>query len=434
VGNDLYADCLVALDAATGRHVWHYQFTHHDLWDRDPPAPPTLLTIRRDGHEIPAVAQVTKSGHVWVFRRETGEPLFPVREIAVPSSDLVREAASPTQPLPLKPAPFARQVFTADEITDRTPEAHRAVLERFARLRAHVPFAPPSREGTIIFPGFDGGAEWGGAAADPDGVLYVNANEMPWVLNMIDSGGATSPGEQVFLQNCAGCHGADRRGNAAADIPSLAGLQSRLTHAQAMEIVTKGRAVMPPWGFLSQAQRDDVVSFLRGEAQSATPDDPKAWVTFAPDANKPGFVPPPYVHTGYNRWLDPDGYPAVKPPWGTLNAIDLNTGDYLWRVPLGEYPELTARGVPKTGTENYGGPLVTAGGLVFIGASKDEYFRAFDRRTGREIWRAKLPAGGYASPACYEVGGRQYVVIACGGGKMGTPSGDSYVAFALPKR
>jgi quinoprotein glucose dehydrogenase len=433
VGNNLYADCLLVLDAATGKHVWHYQFTHHDLWDRDPPAPPALLTIHRDGREIPAVEQTTKSGHVWVFNRETGEPLFPIEEVPAPSSDLAGEVASPTQPLPLKPAAFARQLFTADEITNRTPEAHRAVLERFARLRAHTRFAPPSREGTIIFPGYDGGAEWGGAAVDPQGILYVNENEMAWVLSMIDSGGATSLGQQVYLQNCTGCHGADRKGNPASNIPSLVDVKNRLTHDQIMEVILKGRAVMPSWGFLSEQQRSAVVAYLTGEPAIAPPEQHGAWQTYLPDMQK-SETPPPYTHTGYNRWLDPDGYPAVKPPWGTLNAIDLNTGDYLWRVTLGEYPELTARGVPPTGTENYGGPLVTQGGLLFIGASKDGKFRAFDRRTGRELWRTALPAGGYATPATYEADGRQYVIIACGGGKMGTKSGDAYVAFALPEK
>jgi quinoprotein glucose dehydrogenase len=434
-GDDLYADCLLALDAATGKRVWHYQFTKHDLWDRDPPAPPNLLTVRRDGRDIPAVAQITKSGHVWVFNRETGAPLFPVEEFAVPTSDLAGEVTSPTQSLPLKPAPFARQLFTVEQITDRTPEAHRAVLERFARLRPHVRFMPPSKEGTIIFPGFDGGGEWGGAAADPAGILYVNANEMPWILSMIQTGGATSPGQQVFLQNCVGCHGADRRGNLAANIPSLVDLKQRLTRAQALEVVTKGRAVMPPWGFLTEAQREAVVGFLLGESESVAATGEKSdWTTYASDNRTEGFVPPPYTHTGYNRFLDPDGYPAVKPPWGTLNAINLNTGEYLWRVPLGEYPELIARGLPPTGSENYGGPLVTAGGVLFIGATKDELFHAFDPKTGRELWRVKLPAAGNATPATYEVGGRQYVVIACGGGKMGNKSGDAYMAFALPAK
>ena len=444
LGSNLYADCLLVLDAATGKRVWHFQFTHHDMWDRDPPAPPTLLTVRRDGREIPAVAQTTKSGHVWLFNRETGEHLFPVEETIVPSSDLAGEVAWPTQPLPLKPAPFARQVFTADEITDRTPEARRSVLERFARLRPHIRFMPPSREGTIIFPGFDGGAEWGGAAADPSGILYVNANEMPWILTMLDTSGATSLGQQVFLQNCTGCHGVDRAGNKAANIPSLVDVNKRLTRAQTLEVVVKGRAVMPSWAFLTDTQREAVVGFLRGEAEVVAPVRAPAstpthaapgaeWETYVED-KRVAPVPPPYTHTGYNRFLDPEGYPAVRPPWGTLNAIDLNTGDTLWRVPLGEYPELMARGMAPTGTENYGGPLVTAGGVLFIGASKDEHFRAFDPRTGRELWRTKLPAGGYATPATYEVNGRQYIVIACGGGKMGTKSGDAYVAFALPKK
>ncbi|MFO1449457.1 MAG: PQQ-binding-like beta-propeller repeat protein [Opitutaceae bacterium] len=444
-GDNLYSNCLVALEAATGRRVWHFQFVKHDVWDRDPPAPPTLLTVRRDGKEVPAVAQVTKSGHVFVFHRETGQPLFPLEEIPVPSSDLAGELTATTQVLPLKPAPFARQLFTADEVTQRTPEARRAVLERFSRVRPHTRFAPPSREGTIIFPGFDGGAEWGGAAVDPEGVLYVNANEMPWILSMIESGGGTSLGQQVYLQNCTGCHGVDRKGNAAANIPSLVDLKTRLNREQALEVVTKGRAVMPPWGFLSEKQREAVVGYLLGEPESpaasragAAPVAPApatpSWVTYVSDQAKGGYVPPPYTHTGYNRFLDPDGYPAVKPPWGTLNAIDLNTGDFLWRVPLGEYAELSAKGVPPTGTENYGGPLITAGGVLFIGASRDEHFRAFDRKTGRELWKTRLPAGGYATPSTFEVGGRQYLIIACGGGKMGTPSGDAYVAFALPKR
>lgn len=437
VGNNLYANCLVVLNAATGRKVWHYQFVRHDIWDRDPPSPPVLLTVRRDGKEIPAVAQTTKSAHVFVFNRETGEPLFPIEEVPVPASDLAGEVTAATEPLPLKPAPFARQVFTANEITNRTPEAHRAVLNQFTRLRGHAQWAPPSSQGTIVFPGFDGGAEWGGAAVDPQGVLYVNSNEMAWILTMIETGGGTSLGQQVYMQNCVGCHGADRTGNPTAKIPSLVDLDKRLTREQAMEVVTNGRAVMPPWKFLSEERRQAVVGYLLGQSEKA-PQPERAgpaqpgWQTYLSDQRQ-GPVPP-YTHTGYNRFLDPEGYPAVRPPWGTLNAIDLNTGAYLWRVPLGEYPELIAKGLPPTGTENYGGPLVTAGGLVFIGATKDENFRAFDQKTGRELWRAKLPAAGFASPATYEVNGRQYVVIACGGGKIGMKSGDAYVAFALPKK
>ncbi len=435
IGQNLYANCLLALDARTGKRVWHFQFVHHDLWDRDLPAPPNLLTVTHGGKKVDAVAQVTKSGHVFVFNRETGEPLFPVREVAVPASDLSGESAWPTQPMPLKPAPFARQLFTHAEITDISPASHRQVLERFAKLRAHTPFLPPSKEGTIIFPGFDGGAEWGGAAADPDGILYVNGNEMPWVLNMVEarrSGGEPlTTGEAIFNQICAACHGLDRQGNKAQNVPSLVGVEQRLKPADVLALLKTGKGVMPSFDFLTENQRQLVVSHLLGTpAPGATPRDPNSKEELG-GVDVLGTIP--YSMTGYHRWLDTNGYPAVKPPWGTLNAIDLNTGEFRWRIPLGEYPELTARGVPPTGTENYGGPVVTAGGLIFIAASRDEHFRAFDRKTGQELWRAKLPAAGYATPATYAVNGRQYVVIACGGGKIGTKSGDAYVAFALPR-
>jgi quinoprotein glucose dehydrogenase len=431
IGENLFANCLIAIDANTGRRLWHFQFVRHDLWDRDPPAPPTLVTVRRDGRRIDAVAQTTKSGHVFVFDRETGESLFPIEEIQVPASDLQGESAWPTQPLPLRPAPFARQLFSYDEITDISPESHRAILDQFARLRPHAPFQPPSTPGTIIFPGFDGGAEWGGAAADPDGVLYVNSNEMPWILTMVstksDVTGLPVRGQQLFNQICAPCHGLDRQGNIAQNVPTLIGIKAKSTPEQILALLDTGRGVMPSFAFLSPAQKRalaDLVLELKPAIQ-----DPIRDQALAGEDVLGGI---PYTHTGYNRWLDTNGYPAVKPPWGTLNAIDLNTGEYRWRVPLGEFPELTARGIPQTGTENYGGPIVTAGNLIFIAATKDEQIRAFDKRNGKMLWQAPLPAGGYATPATYMAGGRQFVVIACGGGKMGTKSGDAYVAFALP--
>jgi quinoprotein glucose dehydrogenase len=426
-GENLYANCLIALDAATGKKVWHFQFVHHDLWDRDLPAPPNLVTVTHGGKKIDAVAQVTKSGHVFVFERATGRPLFPIEEKPVPPSDLPGESAWPTQPFPLKPAPFSRQVFSRDLITDLSPAAGKAVLERFEKVRPHVPFDPPSERGTIVFPGFDGGAEWGGAAADPGGVLYVNANEMPWILTMVPTKAeGASSGAAIYAQLCAACHGVDRKGNPAQNVPDLSKPAERLKKEDVVALLGAGRGVMPSFAFLTDDQRRKVTDHLFG----GTADDPGRK---AEPGGEGSFGAIPYTTTGYNRWLDPDGYPAVKPPWGTLHAIDLNTGEYRWSVPLGEYPELTARGVPKTGTENYGGPVVTAGGLVFIAASRDEHLRAFDRETGKELWKAKLPAAGYATPAVYSVRGRQYVVIACGGGKIGTKSGDAYVAFALPE-
>ena len=432
LGQNLFANCLLALDAASGKRLWHYQFVHHDLWDRDPPAPPNLLTVKRNGKSVDAVAQVTKSGHVFVFNRETGEPLFPIEERVVPPSDLQGESAWPTQPIPVKPAPFARQVFSADEITDISPESHKAALEKFVKLRPHALFMPPSREGTIIFPGFDGGAEWGGAAVDPRGILYVNANEMPWILTMVETkpkgGPVLSSGEQIYSQICAACHGVNRSGDPARAFPSLEKIAEKLKKPDIVQLLNTGRGMMPSVAFLSAEQKEAVAGFLLGESTAnRTPDQP---ATGGADL----LISEPYTHTGYNRWLDTNGYPAVKPPWGTLNAIDLNTGDYLWRTPLGEFPELTGRGIPPTGTENYGGPVVTAGGIVFIAASKDEMFRAFDQKTGKVLWQTKLPAAGYATPATYMINGQQFIVIACGGGKCGTKSGDAYVAFALPKK
>ena len=432
IGADLFANCLIALDAQTGRRLWHFQFVHHDMWDRDLPSAPCLVTLKRAGKSIDAVAQTTKSGHVFVFNRETGEPLFPIEERMVPPSDLQGESAWPTQPLPVKPLPFARQVFTYDEITDISPASRRAVLDRFAKLRPHMPFAPPSSEGTIIFPGFDGGGEWGGAAVDPDGVMYVNANEMPWILSMqlieLDAGSRVASGQQLFAQICAACHGLERKGNVAQNVPSLVGVEKKLKREDVIRLLATGRGVMPSFGFLSDRQKAVLANYVLGVAEP-----PGGLERSAVLPGEDALQGIPYSFTGYNRWLDTNGYPAVKPPWGTLNAIDLNTGDFRWRVPLGEVPALMAQGLPPTGVENYGGPVVTAGGLVFIAAAKDEMFRAFEQRTGKVLWKTKLPAGGYATPATYLAGGRQYVVIGCGGGKMGTKSGDAYVAFSLPK-
>lgn len=434
-GANLFADCLLALDALTGERRWHFQFTHHDVWDRDPPAAPVLCQVRRDGRLIDAVVQVTKSGHVWAFNRDTGESLFPWEERPVPQSKLKGEATWPTQPVPLMPAPFARQQFTEAEVTDRTPAAHAAVLQRLRELDPRVPFTPPSERGMIVLPGFDGGAEWGGPAVDPDGILYVNSNEMAWIHQMIPArpGGAQG-GRVLYTQLCMSCHGPDREGNPAGNIPSLVGLAQRSQRDAVATLLRDGKGMMPAFGFLRTRQRNALIDYLLDVPHGrAAESDNDAASKREPTDEEMVLSDIPYTTTGYNRFFDPDGYPAIKPPWGTLNAIDLNTGEYLWRRPLGELPELTAAGLSPTGTENYGGPLVTAGDLIFIAASKDEKFRAFDRRTGGLLWETSLPAGGYATPATYMVDGRQYVVIAAGGGKMGTKSGDAYVAFALPE-
>ncbi len=431
-GQNLFANSLLALDAATGKRRWHFQTVHHDIWDRDLPAPPNLVTVERDGKRIDAVAQITKSGFVFVFDRETGAPLFPIEERPVPASDLRGEETWPTQPFPLRPAPFARQHFTEADLADLDPETHAALLDSFRTMRAGGQFVPFGTTGTVLFPGFDGGGEWGGAAVDPEGVLYVNANEMPWVATMVEVEtrpaieSAASLGALTYAVHCATCHGADRTGGAQQTYPALLDVHRTLSQAQVREIIEQGRGFMPSFQRLTPSEKDALVAFLFGEPEAADAGDRKEVLDqqAAPEI--------PYTFAGYHRFVDAQGYPAVKPPWGTLNAIDLNTGAYRWTIPLGELPELTAQGIPPTGTENYGGPVVTAGGLLFIAATKDEMFRAFDKDTGALLWETKLPAGGYATPSTYLAGGRQYIVIAAGGGKMGTRPGDTYVAFTLP--
>jgi quinoprotein glucose dehydrogenase len=338
-GDNLFANCTIALDARTGKRVWHFQTLKHDLWDHDLPVYPNLVTVTREGKSIDAVAQVTKTGYVFVFDRMTGEPLFDVEDRPAPASDVPGESAAATQPVPVKPPPFSAQTFDESNVTDIGEANRKSVLEQLSKVRSGPSFQPPSLQGTVVIPGFHGGANWSGASFDPTtGWLYLNSNNVPNIITLAEN------------------RPADR------------------------------------------------------EAQG------------------------PFTHKGYIQFLDHEGYPAIKPPWGVLNAIDLNTGEFAWRVPLGEYPELTARGVPRTGTETFGGSIVTAGGLVFIGGTKDERMHAFCKTTGKLLWEHPLPAGGYATPSTYMVNGRQYVVIAAGGaGKLRTKAGDAFVAFALPE-
>ncbi len=333
-GDNLFANCVVAIEGKTGKRRWHFQTLRHDLWDHDLPVYPNLITIVRDGKPIDAVAQVTKTGFVYVLDRETGKPLFEMQDREVPPSDIPGEFAARTQPIPSKPAPFAARHFDESNVTNIGEENRKGVLEQLAKIRRGPAFQPPSLEGTVVIPGFHGGANWSGACYDPtSNVAYVNSTNEPNIIAL----------------------------------------------------------------------------------------------AAAPEGSKHS-----YNHRGYTRFLDHEGYPAIEPPWGLLNAIDLQSGEFVWQVPLGEFAELTARGVPQTGTPNFGGPVVTAGGLVFIAGTKDEMIRAFDKSTGKVLWQTKLPAGGYATPATYSVSGKQYVVIASGGaGKLGTKAGDWFVAFGL---
>ena len=437
IGQTLYANTLLALDAATGKRTWHFQTVHHDIWDRDLPAAPSLLTVMHDGKQVDAVAQITKSGFVFLFDRQTGAPVFPVEERPVPASDLTGETASATQPFPTKPVAFARQSFTEADLTTLSPASHAAALARFKTLRSSGLFTPPSKQGTIVLPGFDGGGEWGGAAVDREsGVLYVNASDVPWIAAMRDTAslgnptGAPRTGPVVFASACAGCHKADRKGDGDR-VPSLLGIAARRTSEEIRATLERGQGFMPSFAALMEPEKQAIVAYLLGRpAPVVTTDDSPHAAELA--ASRSQKSKSPYEFAGYERWRTPDGFPAIKPPWGTLSAIDMNTGEYKWRIPLGAYAALTAKGVAPTGTEVYGGPIVTAGGLVFIAATQDNRIRAFDKATGAQLWEAPLPAAGYATPSTYRVNGKQYVVIACGGGKLGSPSGDAYVAFALP--
>jgi quinoprotein glucose dehydrogenase len=426
IGNDLFANTLLALDAETGKRLWHFQAVRHDLWDRDFPSPPALLTVDRQGKKIDAVAQTTKQGWVYLFDRVNGKPLFPIAYRTYPTSTVPGEVTAGTQPLPTLPAPYARQVLTEEMLTNRTPEAHAWALREFRTFRSEGQFVPLSLgRQTVVFPGYDGGAEWGGPAVDPEtGVLYVNANEMAWTGGLVENKPSHESGVTLYQDQCGLCHGDDRAGSPPA-FPSLIDIGKTRSAERIRDTILHGEGRMPSFPGFSDEQLDALVHYLlkgsddRKELQSDGS---------AAQAQK-------YRFTGYRKFLDPDGYPAIAPPWGTLSAIDLNTGQYLWKIPFGEYPELAARGVANTGSENYGGPVVTAGGLVFIAATNyDKKMRAFDKSTGKLLWQATLPFSGNATPATYEVDGRQYVVIAAGGGKdPKSPSGGVYVAFALAR-
>jgi glucose dehydrogenase len=535
-GQNLFSDSLLALDAATGKRIWSFQGVHHDIWDRDFPSPPSLVSVMHDGRRVDAVAQATKQGYLYLFDRVTGRPLFPIIEQAVPASTAPGEKSWPTQPRPLFPAPFARQYLTSEMLTNRTPKAHAFAEETFKGFRSAGQFVPLSvNKQTIVFPGFDGGAEWGGSAIDSrSGVIYINANEMAWTGGLTENKTGLGPGEEAYDHLCASCHGDHREGSPPA-FPSLIGVDKRVSYAEIAATIHQGKGRMPAFPMVNDATLPALIHYLehgvdtaehsvgdkremsagsasskpstRASSNAAESSDPPGAQSYAAHCaichgdqregispsfpaligignrmprtqvlqfihegkgRMPGFPklqgeelaallrfmavpehispPPPqtasedaelkYRFTGYRKFLDQDGYPAISPPWGTLNAIDLNSGRYLWKIPLGEYPELAAEGMKDTGTENYGGPIVTGGGLVFIGATIfDRKMHAFDSKTGRLLWETPLPFAGHATPATYMIDGKQYVVIAAGGGR--DPKwhpGGVYVAFALPSR
>lgn len=418
-GDNLYANCIIAVDANTGKKLWHYQTVHHDMWDKDLPIAPNLVTIKKDGKNIDALVQATKSGYLFVLNRETGAPLYPINELSVKASDLEGEVSSSIQPIPTVYPSFSRQTIMEDDLADRNEEASAFAKFIFETTRHDGMFEPPSEEGTIIFPGFDGGGEWGGGAYDKvENNLIINSNEVPWLCTM-DAVVPSGRGEGLYKSQCQSCHGDQFQGGQLfGNVPSLVNLKSKMTRLEVLKVVENGKGVMPGFAHLGKDKVDAIYDFITGQ------EDPN-------DKIKDDSWPYPYRMRGYKKLYAPDGYPIIKPPWGQLTSINLDKAEINWQVPLGSYKELENVGLSITGTENYGGPVVTAGGLVFIAATADEKIRAYDKSTGEEVWQHELPAAGYATPAVYSVDGKQYIVIACGGGKLNTKSGDEYIAFTL---
>ena len=420
-GPQLYGNSVVALDAASGLRVWHYQTIHKDLWDLDLPCPPVLIIMHRNGEKIPAVMQLSKTGNIFLFNRFSGELYSKIEEIPVPASTLPGEQAWPTQPLVTWPEPFSKQVVTENDLTNLTPKAHAKAKALFDQSETGW-FIPPSEKGLLYF-GIHGGAEWGGGAYDEEiNTVFVNANELAWHIqmrnvNVVKSQAAVHSGRKVFLRmNCGSCHGANLEG--VGTIPSLRNLSAKYNREKVSMIIKYGNKAMPAFSQIEPEELQELTSYLLGIKSKK---------------NLVSQEKPQFETMGYNKFLDDEGYPATAPPWGTLSAVDLTSGKVKWKVPLGEYEELSKKGIPITGTENFGSPIVTGGGVVFIAATRDQKIRAFEKETGKLLWEHKLPFGGYSQPSTYSINGKQYIVIpATGGGKLGGPTGDAYIAFALP--
>lgn len=415
-GQNLFANSIIALNAETGERIWHFQVRHHDLWDRDLPAPPNLISIQKKGQTIKALAQITKSGDLFVLDRLTGKPLYPIEEIAAEPSTLEGEIAWPTQPVPTVYPTFSRTTFSEADLPVRSKLARSEALAATDSTRWGE-FIPPALQTKVLFPGMDGGGEWGGAAFDPEnGWLFVNSNEMTWKFQF-NKHEPVSLGQSIYQTNCQTCHAEDFTGNQLyGNIPDLTAVKNRLTKTAILKLLRNGRGIMPQFAQLSQQESEEVVKYIFGEESTV---------------QNSGNWPYPYRFGGYGKFLASDGLPIIRPPWGQLTAIDLNKAEIAWQIPLGNIDSLEIPEHPDTGTENYGGPVVTSGGLVFIAATSDEKLRAFDKQSGEKLWEVQLPAAGYATPSTYLVNGKQYLVIACGGGKLGTPAGDKYVAYAL---
>jgi quinoprotein glucose dehydrogenase len=438
LGSNLYANSILALDAETGKLKWHYQTVHHDVWDRDLPSAPVLATVNNGGKQIEVVVQVTKSGFLFVLDRATGKPIHPIEERPVPTeTDLVGERLSPTQPYPTFYPAYTRQAISEADLNKNVSDSsYQDIKNRLSEYKTGNLFTPPTKKPTIIFPGQQGGAEWGGPAFDPTtNVLYINANEIPRLLTMVDIKEDKAKPVQTFLDagialyntKCSSCHGTDRKGGG--DFPSLVDAGKKFDESAFKTLITTGRRRMPAFTQLTEDDQSALASYilnieLKQKQRFVSANKVEDPYHFVPYSSEGGKRPA--------RFETKEGYPAISPPWGTITAINLNTGKIEWKNPLGDIPELKAKGI-HSGTENFGGPVVTKGGLLFIAATTDGKFRAYNKRTGKLLWETDLPTAGFATPSIYEIDGKQYVVIACGGGKLKTKAGDAYVAFTLPK-
>lgn len=447
-GQNLYGNSVVALDARTGAYIWHFQTVHHDLWDYDLPAPPNLVTLKKDGIKVDAVAQTTKSGFLFVFDRDTGEPIFPIEERPVPPSLVPGEEAWPTQPFPLKPKPYSRQSMTEADLMYHSASSHDSLLKRFRGFRYEGLFTPPDTRGTLMLPGTRGGSNWGGGAFDPTtGILYVKSSDSPEIdlLQKIESEKTTgskskyNQGMTLYTKHCAACHGKDKNGDEP-NFPSLVGLSARMDRETALTKITKGSGRMPGFAAVLMGNEDAIIAYLYEKADRISRKESylleirenklaaKDTATYPETSDTAALF---LNVTAYGHFRDPEGRPAIKPPWGELNAIDLNTGEYAWKVPVGNHPEYQKPGEPITGSEGYGGPIITAGGLVFLGSTHDKKFRAFDKDNGKLLWEIDLPGIANATPSTYWSQGKQYIVTSVAGDKE-NPSG-YLLAFTLPE-
>lgn len=436
-GDDLFSDCILALDARTGKRIWHYQVVHHDLWDYDLTAEPQLLTIRHDGKRIDVVAEAGKNGFVYVLDRSTGKPIWPIEEHPVPQSQVPGEVSSPTQPFPVEPPPFARQSFTAADVNPYLPEAEQAKWkETIQKARNEGLYTPPGLTDTIEMPGNHGGANWGAAAVDPtNGTLYVVSMDIPAVLKLepqpvsgtIKAGTAAQQGHAIYQQSCQLCHGADRKGNPPA-IPSLIDITEKLGADGVKRMVRQGGGEMPPFPRMNDASLTALLAYLENSEGGAINAAIDVHQTAAPPYPKGTDAPAVRYWTGYG--LQPT---AIKPPWSTLTAYDLNKGTIKWQIPTGDAPEVAAKGIKRTGVMVIrDGAVVTAGGLIFLATNEEGKLRAYDKSTGKQLWEADLPAASEGIPSVYEVNGREYLVVCASSPKGPAAQRDAQEGYAAP--